>query len=162
MKMKRHYGIKALFLMLLSAIGLTSCDFILNLLPIPKCMYGTPSADYKISGKIKDESGNGINQVRVVVGSAQKNTSSVIYDYPFIPYDTLYTDSKGNYSFVREREFPAATLRIIAEDVDGDENGGTFLKDSLDIKMKYTGGDDSWYSGKAVLDNQDITLKKEK
>ncbi|MDD2594912.1 MAG: radical SAM-associated putative lipoprotein [Bacteroidales bacterium] len=157
MKMKRHYGIKALFLMLLSAIGMTSCNGLIETIGGQLLMYGSPTANYRISGKVKDEAGKGINGIQVVVGWPMTYMENINY---FRPIDTLYTDSNGNYSF--SETMPQTNIRILANDVDGEGNGGKFKSDSINISnIKFTGGDGSWYKGEAILENQDITLKKE-
>lgn len=63
-----------------------------------------------------------INGIRIVVGSyanSDRNGSIAI------ARDTAYTDASGNYGILTRH--PARSYYIIeAQDVDGDDNGGTF------------------------------------
>lgn len=144
---------KKLFSFLLTLFGVSSC-----VLP---CMYGSPYADFDISGKVKDENGKGIPQIKVAIGEVFTNSQNVIYDYNYRPIDTLTTDSEGHYSLICN-SFPAENIRITALDIDGDANGGKFKKDSIDItEIEYTGDTGSWYRGELLLRDVDFTLKKE-
>ena len=55
------------------------------------------------------------------------------------------------------------SLKVIVEDIDGKDNGGEFLSDTLDIDynkaIQTKKGDDHWYTGVYEI-SQDIKLKK--
>lgn len=53
------------------------------------------------------------------------------------------------------------SLRIIAEDIDGPENG-SFKTDSIDVEVGDLKGGKSWYMGKAQVNAPDIKLKEDK
>ncbi|MDD2292626.1 MAG: radical SAM-associated putative lipoprotein [Bacteroidales bacterium] len=136
--------------LLLGMLGVSSC--------VMKVMYGTPYADYNISGKVKQPSGAPIVGAKVVIGQVSDTGT---YNSGLSVFDTLSTDRDGRYVFNRD-EWPATHLRIIAMDTDGDLNGGTFKRDSIDITdIQFEGKSGSWYSGKLTLTDVDITLKKE-
>jgi len=84
------------------------------------CDYGMPVENFEINGVISDSAHTPIQNIRVVNNKR----------------DTLYTNSKGEYSF----EFwgpDYAHLKI--EDIDGEENGGEFR--SVEFNVKFTDAD---------------------
>lgn len=112
--------------------------------------YGTPHADFTVKGKVKDQADVGIKGIQVVVGEEDR----------FYNSDTVRTDSEGNY-MVTKGVFPLGTIKIVATDIDGEENGGTFAADSTAFSYTYSdfSGGKNWYEGKATK-TIDFTLKK--
>ena len=119
-------------------------------------MYGTPSANYVLNVEVRNVENNyPINGIRV----------SVIrrYDDASQP-DTLHrkkTDEDG-LAKLQFRNFPTNTHEIVAEDVDGSENGGTFSSASTEIVFTasdYEGEKDFWFQGTAT---KDVTIKLSK
>ncbi len=152
---RKRTGLGALLLGIVGAVA--SCDII----PIGSAMYGCPNADYDIKGKVVDENGKGIENIKIEIGHVQTSNQNVIYDYEYIPFFTdLKTDAEGNYHYIGN-DFPNNQLRIKAEDIDGEEHGGQFASDSVALKVEFKGGKGSvWYSGKAEATAPDIKLKK--
>lgn len=70
------------------------------------------------------------------------------------------TKEDGSYD-ITFNSFPEHSLRIIAEDIDGLENG-PFKTDSIDVEVGDLKGGKSWYMGKALVNAPDIKLKEEK
>lgn len=152
---RKRTGLGSLLMALAGVIA--SCD----ILPIGVAMYGCPNADYDIKGKVVDENGKGIENIKIEIGHVQTSTPGVIYDYEYIPFYTdLKTDADGNYHYIGN-DFPNNQLRIKAEDIDGEEHGGQFAPDSVELKVEFKDGKSkAWYSGKAEAAAPDIKLKK--
>lgn len=130
--------------------GMQACDIF-----SPRVEYGTPSADYVISGKVTDkETRKPIKDIRVIYKSSDS------------PYgnDTVKTDAEGSYKLYMQRVFPTSDHSIYAEDMDGEANGGLFTGDSLKIKtseMKRTKkGKGNWYEGAYEKNDADFELKQ--
>ena len=80
--------------------------------------YGMPETEYEIKGVVMDrQNSKPIQNIRIVRGN----------------YDTLYTDSKGEYSF-RYYEFGNNT-NLKVEDVDGELNGGDFQTEEFVVNF---------------------------
>ena len=142
MKIRWQYCLTAL----LALLGFSSCKKIIEGIGGPfLCMYGQPSANYKVIGEVKDPAGKPVEGIRVVVnpGSA----------HPEYFKDTLYTDAKGqfqkeNLTYSWPDEFKDGTIQF--EDVDGDKNGSfkTKVLKSSELEVKQTKkGDGAWYGG---------------
>ena len=156
------------FAMLLSLLGIGGCDILENGGDDGgmRLMYGTPTADWSIKGKVTDEDNNPIGGIQVILGSRQENTSSVIYDVNYFPIDTLITGSDGTYSMSNDRNgrnhYPVKTLQVDVKDIDGPDNGGEFNDSQIVIRdIRYEGGS-VWYKGRAEIQVPDFVLKKKK
>ena len=143
MKIRWQYCLTAL----LALLGFSSCKKIIEEFggPFYLCMYGQPTANYKVIGEVKDPAGKPVEGIRVVV-----NPGSAHPDYF---KDTLYTDAKGqfqkeNLTYSWPDEFKDGTIQF--EDVDGDKNGSfkTKVLKSSELEVKQTKkGDGAWYQG---------------
>lgn len=118
-------------------------------------MYGTPSADFIIRGKVTDVNTNQpIPKIRIVVPFLHSA------DYG----DTVYTNLNGEY-VVKQNDFPifSEPRRVLASDVDGEENG-LYLSDTLEFSFtkndRIKRGSGSWYEGTFEKKNQNFSLKK--
>ena len=131
---------------LMSFLGFSSC--------LPMIEYGTPYADYIVSGKVTDMEGKALTGINVVVVSAdhcQVATPSFTPDYPVITTelsDNFNTDKKGEFVFPY-KGFPSDTVKIKLKFDDVANN--TFASDSttvvfLDSELK---GGKGWNEGKA-------------
>ena len=80
-------------------------------------MYGSPTVDYTVNGKVTDEEGNPIKGIKVIAYCGRED------DF------TTTTSNNGEFSdaFNANQRYPS----YIFEDIDGDENGGKFLRDTL-------------------------------
>lgn len=125
-----------------------------------RCMYGQPSATFKLVGTVKDEAGKPVKGIRVIYNPyADKDINEVKYYL-----DTLYTDASGKFSSDRLKyswpEIPAHEL--IVSDVDGATNGE--YKDekvpAARIKSSHSKqGSNGWYEGTFTL-SSDVVVKK--
>ena len=143
-----------LFAILLSLVGLGSVGCYGPL------MYGTPSADFSVKGKVTDESGRPIPDLQVIIGRRYYSSTSVIYNQTYFPIDTIKTGSDGIYRMNAEGEFPPENLQVDVNDIDGEAGGGQFESASVVVKdIEYKGGS-GWYEGEANIEVPDIKLKK--
>ena len=85
-------------------------------------MYGTPSADFEVGGTVEDEAGNPVEGIRAIV-KYKRNMPESEWNG-----DTLYTDDKGRYYRDLGSLFPGSCdeLKVVFEDIDGEENGGEY------------------------------------
>lgn len=107
------------------------------------CMYGVPNAEFRISGKVTDESQKQpIEDVQVSIGR---------YEDDFVK---TYTDEKGEYSIV-ENGFPLDSISVEATDING-----IYESQSVKIKVEYKGGDNAWNRGTATAKVDFVLTKK--
>ena len=110
------------------------------------CEYGTPTAKFKISGRVTDsKTSDAINDIGVI--------SSMKFRYDSIEqqniWDTAYTDNTGNY-YIEMNLFPISdTVYLTFYDNDSTESDFYFRKDTAVFfnSEDLTGGDEGWYSG---------------
>lgn len=142
------------FAMLLALLGVSATSCFLT-----PCMYGSPSADWTVKGKVIDEDGKPVAGLQVVLGNQYESNENVIYDQEYWPLDTLKTGTDGLYS-TDQQGFPLNFLRVDVHDIDGEAGGGEFADVSLimrDIKFENGKG---WYEGHAEINVPDIVVKK--
>lgn len=116
--------------LLLSALGFTSCNGGGNL-----SMYGTPSADFVVSGKVTNSANAPIPDIQV---SIQREETK--------------TDAQGNYVLKNSGFSFPGDLEIKFTDIDAELNGSYETKEVIEEveSSDYVGGDESWYSGKVT------------
>ena len=131
---------------LIGALGFTSCD-----LPfIPRAEYGTPNCDFKMDITVQDEAGNPLKNIKVtpVLIPGRKQDGSEIRE----ELRTVTTDENGKATDKINFFGITHPIRVVFEDTDGDLNGGTFAKDSMDFTPVQTKqGDNHWYSGEYTI-----------
>ena len=142
-RIKRLYEIIAGAI--LSLLGFNSCEEIF-LGPVE---YGEPYATFKIIGDVKSqETGDPIEGI--VVKFRQNPDGSVYSDRQ--PGFKTDKDGKVNKSF---SDWPSDNIELAFEDVDGEENGGTFAPDTLrkkDLKIDFVEAKESrWYEGEYTI-----------
>jgi putative lipoprotein (rSAM/lipoprotein system) len=106
--------------------------------------YGTPHASFEIKGRVTDEAGKPIEDIKVIVQDAE-------WGDPEYPAGVGITDAGGYYN-IDGSWFGDDTLAISVEDIDGDKNGGEFAPETLEINIEdenYVGGE-SWNRGKVT------------
>lgn len=119
---------------LLTLLGFSNCTII-----EPKDEYGSPSATFKVNGKVSDKvTTRAIQGIKVVMQG-----------------DSTLTNSEGRFT-VSQVSFPNNQDFVIQfKDLDGSANGGQFQpKDTL-VEFKdpeFTNGDDSWYQGETSME----------
>lgn len=139
--MKRFYNyiLKAtnwVLTFLLACLGFSGCD------NVGVAEYGTPHSDFTIKGKVTNQKGEEVPNIRI----------STIYNNkryePYSAKDTTYTNSNGDYS-INIDAFGIQNVQVLAEDIDGEQNGtlqsDSTKFDSSEIKLK---GGKGWYNGK--------------
>ena len=155
MNAKIYSWYNALATMILTLLGFTSCDSITGEEPD---MYGTPTTDFQLKGKVRADDNAPIKGIKVVL--SQDNWHR----------DSTYTDANGNYSmkghmasspewYLKED----AGFKLLLEDVDGDQNGGSFANDTIsgpEITSKKTAEGSGWNTGSYELTAPTKTLKK--
>lgn len=99
----------------------------------PRYEYGTPSADFKVTGKVTSIAGDDIQDIKVTMH-----------------YETTKSDGEGKYN-IEVKDFPKdQEFKVQFIDEDGAQNGGEFV--TLDTVVKFTDpefedGDGEWFSG---------------
>ena len=138
MKAALGKGWKWLLGIFMGLLGFSGCGKI----GIFRDEYGSPYAEYKLLGDVKDVKGNPIRGIRVVYDRLPADETW--------GKDTLYTDSQGHF----EKQLPDDMLRtdieIRFDDVDGEANGSYRSKVLTDQEMEIVQtkkGDKSWYGG---------------
>lgn len=115
--------------------------------------YGCPHANYEIKGKVVDRQDNPIPSIQIAV-------SDSVSEGQLPENNMIYTDTEGNFLW-ENGEFPGATFKIIATDIDYDKNGGQFTADTSFVSFKnatYENGS-KWYKGEA---KQEVTIVMDK
>ena len=151
---------------ILSFLGFSSCESIDEYGTPQPAEYGTPHAEFAISGKVTDTEGNALKGIRVVVPGVdhhQKATSGFIPGEPVISVevnDTIYTKENGSFEY-SHFGFPSndsINVKMKFEDVsenaryETDSTKVTFFSSELE-------GEKGWYEGKAEK-KIDIKLKR--
>ncbi|MCL2435439.1 MAG: radical SAM-associated putative lipoprotein [Lentimicrobiaceae bacterium] len=85
--------------------------------------YGEPHANYELKGTITNkETSRPIKHIQI--------TTNIRDEYR---KDTLYTDSRGQYNYKFWDYLWDRPLHLKFEDIDGEENGGEFITQEMDI-----------------------------
>ena len=111
--------------------------------------YGEPYAEFEIKGLVSNkDNAEPIQNIRIIRNS----------------YDTLYTNQEGKYVFNFSYDmapYPENVYHLKIEDIDGEENGGDYKTQEIDVKITQ---DDrvqkgsGWYEGKFAK-TQNIELE---
>ena len=148
--MKLRQLILSLFRWVLGAMGLASFGAC-NVLEV-RCMYGQPSMDYTVSGKVTDSARKPIEGIRVV----RYGDSDHLY-----PADTARTGADGAY-VISGSGWPAESVDLCFEDTDGELGGGEFQSAEKTAVLTCVSKpkDDQWYKGVFEAQGVDVTLNK--
>ena len=146
MKVRFNRWYNAVLTALLSMLGF-GCSSSDEVTYVP--MYGVPADRFQIRGQVTDEAGTPIQGIKMSL----RQTFPRSEEYGV---DSVQTDASGSY-LLRNRGFLLYETKLIAEDVDGEANGGEFLSDTLDIDFEKAVKTDDKYSYEL---NMDIKLKK--
>lgn len=105
--------------------------------------YGSPEADFDISGHVTDKEGNPIEGIEV------KHI-----------YRSDTTDADGYYHIPKHRDFPDAEVPIDFRDADGDEHGA-YRDTTVIVKVKHSEyrGSNDWYEG-TLTKEVNVTLEE--
>lgn len=138
-------------------------SFILVILGFNACSgeiptaYGTPTAKYKVNGKVvsEDASKKAIEGIQVVLIEDDEEGRYK----PYLRGDTLLTDKEGNFHIERH-DFPEDNFKVKFKDIDGAANG-SFREKEIKItftKKDYKKGSGSWFKGTATKDLGTVEL----
>jgi len=125
-------------------------------------MYGSPTADYQISGVVTDENGNPVEGIKVSLNHVDVRDGEVKVGYE---KQSTKTDAEGRYTMDEKNvEGGIGTTGLQMQDVDGEEHGGTFkekvvLIDASEVKL-VAPGHGAWDMGTFAI-KQDVSLEKE-
>ncbi len=151
---------KHLAVAILGALGFSSCGE--GVLDPDKgqeilAMYGSPYADFKLLGTVKDEAGEPIEGIRVAVRREWSRAGNPIIGYEA---DTIFTDSKGGY-LLEKRIWPTVPdLTVVFEDIDGVEHGGEFKPAELKPDVKYAEESTGPWNRGRMEAHADVVLNK--
>lgn len=110
------------------------------------CMYGVPTMDFEVSGKVVDQDSAPIAGIKVCCST---------FDEPGVA--TVFTAADGSF-FISGTEM-SPLLKF--EDIDGPENGGEFAEKTEEIEVvRVKKGDGEWYLGKYEAKGVVIGLEK--
>ncbi len=113
------------------------------------CAYGSPTAEYKVSGTVKNSLGGKLGGIQVV---------SVYGESTWKRTDTTYTDSSGKFSGTM-RTYPSDQVQLVFNDVVGSKNG-EYESKTVSVTPKKTGkGDGLWFHGTYEV-SASVTLRK--
>ena len=132
----------------LTALGFAGCENGIIQNDGLRAEYGTPTCSFKLELTVTDESGKALKDIRVIPAAGKyygldKNGFNLAQGK-----DTLITDVSGKVSRTYSVMTVPYKLKVYFEDLDGEDNGGTFARDSDDFASVKTGkGDNRWYQG---------------
>ena len=155
MNTKQKTFLSRLCAAVLALLGFASCEHIWD----APSEYGCPSVDFKVKGTVTDAEENPLKGIRVIVrtnfdnlpDSRQSYVDDLGRYHVYGGDDTLYTDANGRYESHELNTVSIASQKVYFDDLDGDDNSGTFLSDSVELKTApnklYKDGDGHWYNG---------------
>ena len=121
---------------ILSCFGISSSEQVM-------AMYGVPSGEFQVSGRVKNLKSKPIQKIEVEIQDSRNNTLG-----------TTTTAKDGSFTFDYQG-WPHQEVYLISHDIDGCRNGA-YQSDTTLVKLDYP--QQGWNQGKAKVD-QDITLK---
>ena len=115
-------------------------------------MYGTPTADFTIKGKVTDAEGNPIKDIAV---SLETDSGTVM--------QSTTTAADGTFATNKMNDFLLFSSIVTFTDTDGEANGGDFATYEVEVeelpKTKVKEGDGAWYQGEYEF-TADVKLTK--
>ncbi len=125
-------------------------------------MYGSPSANYQVSGTVTDENGNPIEGIKASLSFIKEQEGEIVAGEDI---SAVLTDASGKFSLgTPVMDLGLNGVKLVVKDIDGEEHGGTFKDGINDIEFMnaklVTPGDGSWYSGTIAI-KQDVKMEKE-
>ncbi|MDR3194018.1 MAG: radical SAM-associated putative lipoprotein [Tannerella sp.] len=132
---------------ILSALGFPSCD------REYRVEYGTPYATYHFRGKIVNEAGEPVPDIKIEAGASNHEPKG----------NPGLSRATGEYA-VSLQSFPADNIRLYVSDIDGDANG-SFQNDTVGVNIlpgdyKKEKGSGTWDDG--TVDREINIVLKEK
>lgn len=122
--------------------------------------YESSGALYAVNGKVTDSDNQPLVNIRIEVPYNMNDPE------PYEHVEKMNTDKDGVFSWRRQASPKDKIFRFIIKDIDGDQNGGEFKPDTIDVKfslkqLSESGGNGVWDSGSATKDIH-IKLSKKK
>lgn len=146
MKVRFNRWYNALLTALLAMLGYESCT------QHGLDEYGTPTVDYQVKGFVTDLQGTPIQGIKV----------RAPYNFDGSEGQSVLTDENGRFEL---DEFHSMLYgKLYVEDIDGEDNGGEFQSDTIDIwdlPKKEVEKGSGWYEGKYEV-TANIKLKQKK
>ena len=121
---------------ILSCFGISSSEQVM-------AMYGVPSGEFQVSGRVKNLKSKPIRKIEVEMQDSRNNSLGV-----------TTTAKDGSFQFDYQG-WPHREIYIISRDVDGGRNG-VYQSDTTIVKLDYP--KQGWNQGKATA-SSDVTLK---
>lgn len=142
------------WILALLGIGAVSCDREGNFLRPGRggdvvCMYGVPTAEYCVKGRVVDELQKPLKDISVTHSGVEEAVTSE---------DGSFSVNISSFSFGKEK---SDTLVLNFHDVDGPDNGGSFEDKSVTVNfMKTKEGDGAWRNGTYEASPIKVEMKK--
>ncbi len=167
--MKQSF-ITKFFNLILMVLGFatTSCS------DLSPCMYGTPTMDYEVSGKVVNKNSVPIAGIKVsptfmcmygtlpveyeVSGKVvSKGSATDLYEP-----DSVLTGKDGSFFISVNGYTSRKDVLLRFEDVDGSENGGEYAVKEESITLEQVEKGDGWYEGKYEAKGVVIEMEEKK
>ncbi|MBQ7422909.1 MAG: radical SAM-associated putative lipoprotein [Prevotella sp.] len=121
------------------------------------CLYGSPTMSFLVKGRVADEAGKPLKGINIKLKEGMGYNGGCLMD-------SVFTDVEGHFQTkALVNTVLSPYTKIIFDDVDGEENGGTFVSDTVDIdkldREKVRESDGHWYQGEYVI-TADWKLKR--
>jgi putative lipoprotein (rSAM/lipoprotein system) len=111
-------------------------------------MYGTPSAEFSISGRVENKLQQGVPGIEISINE---------YGYAI---SLGATEEDGSFDFAIGGLFPDDEICIVARDIDSTENG-SYKSDTIMIDVQYTRDPNNYWNNISHIENIVITLEEE-
>ena len=133
------------FFLSIIGISFTGCASKYGCPPI-ECAYGTPSADFHISGRVENNLGKSIEGIKISVYNPQNSLDT--------------TNADGSFKIDLYGHWPEEEITLFASDIDSTQNGH-YKTDTIYLSPKYEDDPNSNWNRIANIDNVVITLEEE-
>ena len=141
--------------LIISSLGVSCSVFVAEYgVEVPggmQCMYGVPTAEFQISGRVENTQKQGIKGIKVSI----KQTEN---PYKTEPLSSDTTNVDGSFQF-NIKEFPVNELLIIAHDIDSTQNGA-YQSDSIPITPEYKRDPNNTWISSTEINDIIITLEE--
>lgn len=111
------------------------------------CMYGTPIVEFSVKGRVLDADANPIPNIEVTCANT---------------YGKAVTAEDGTFHYKNEDiGFEMTDVVLTFTDVDGEENGGDFETEDVQVSLtQIDAGDGNWDCGEYSAEEVEVVLKK--
>ncbi len=153
-KVRKIFSLLCKSLLTLLGVSVVGCESLGGDVAV---MYGCPTADYTISGKVVDENKKPIKGV--VISSYPEKWESGRYNLDdIVPVDfEAVTGEDGTYNMSFTGTFPPDSLYAI--DIDSTLNGGEYKTTGVKLELEQAGEADDWYIGGFTASDVDFEME---